>query len=139
VDQSASLTPHSLVNESKMEDEYDYDEKSTLLVNPTHVSHESYVDYDQPWELAKGIFSFFLFLSQRNQKKHIKIIDGTSTFIKDLPEAKIVDSKDNSTHKLSQWPATAICGNDITSSCLYVIGLCTYSVRIKNFASKKQE
>jgi hypothetical protein len=27
--------------------------------------------------------------------------------------------------KLTELPATAICGNDITSSCLYVIGLCT--------------
>ena len=25
-------------------------------------------------------------------------------------------------HLLSEWPATAICGNDITSSCLYVSG-----------------
>ena len=28
-------------------------------------------------------------------------------------------------HKLSQWYATAICGNDITSSCLYVAAICT--------------
>ncbi len=27
-------------------------------------------------------------------------------------------------HKLGQWGATAICGNDITSSCLYVSALC---------------
>jgi hypothetical protein len=27
--------------------------------------------------------------------------------------------------KLSQWFATAICGNDITSSCLYVAAICT--------------
>ena len=27
--------------------------------------------------------------------------------------------------KLGQWYATAICGNDITSSCLYVAALCT--------------
>ena len=27
-------------------------------------------------------------------------------------------------HKLGQWMATGICGNDITSSCLYVTGLC---------------
>jgi amino acid transporter len=26
-------------------------------------------------------------------------------------------------HKLGEWPATAICGNDITSSCLYVAAL----------------
>ncbi|MBL8205185.1 MAG: APC family permease [Blastocatellia bacterium] len=28
------------------------------------------------------------------------------------------------THKLGEWKATAICGNDITSSCLYVSALC---------------
>jgi len=28
-------------------------------------------------------------------------------------------------HRLGQWKATAICGNDITSSCLYVVALCT--------------
>lgn len=28
------------------------------------------------------------------------------------------------THKLGEWKATAICGNDITSSCLYVVALC---------------
>jgi hypothetical protein len=27
--------------------------------------------------------------------------------------------------KLGQWYATAICGNDITSSCLYVAAICT--------------
>lgn len=32
-------------------------------------------------------------------------------------------AKNQSVHKLGQWPATAICGNDITSSCLYVIGV----------------
>ena len=28
-------------------------------------------------------------------------------------------------HRLGQWGATAICGNDITSSCLYVAALAT--------------
>jgi amino acid transporter len=32
-------------------------------------------------------------------------------------------AKDGAGHKLGQWPATAICGNDITSSCLYVSAL----------------
>lgn len=27
--------------------------------------------------------------------------------------------------KLGEWKATAICGNDITSSCLYVVALCS--------------
>lgn len=39
-----------------------------------------------------------------------------------------VQSLGHSAHKLGEWPATAICGNDITSSCLYVsalaIGVC---------------
>jgi len=30
------------------------------------------------------------------------------------------------TRKLGQWPATAICGNDITSSALYVAAIATY-------------
>lgn len=30
------------------------------------------------------------------------------------------------TKKLGQWPATAICGNDITSSCLYVAAIATF-------------
>jgi hypothetical protein len=30
----------------------------------------------------------------------------------------------NHAHKLGMWMSTAICGNDITSSCLYVTGLC---------------
>jgi hypothetical protein len=29
----------------------------------------------------------------------------------------------NITHKLGEWRSTAICGNDITSSCLYVAAL----------------
>lgn len=33
--------------------------------------------------------------------------------------------KKHKPHKLSQLPATAICGNDLLSSCLYVTGLCT--------------
>jgi amino acid transporter len=30
-------------------------------------------------------------------------------------------------HKLGEWKSTAICGNDITSSCLYVAALCAIS------------
>jgi hypothetical protein len=33
-----------------------------------------------------------------------------------------IKKKKKTSHLLSQWPATAICGNDITSSCLYVAG-----------------
>ena len=32
--------------------------------------------------------------------------------------------------KLSQWFATAICGNDITSSCFYVTGICVASAGV---------
>ncbi len=35
--------------------------------------------------------------------------------------------KSTSPTKLGQWSATAICGNDITSSCLYVAALCIMS------------
>ena len=38
-------------------------------------------------------------------------------------------------HKLSEWFATAICGNDISSSCLYVAGLATaYAGYLSPFA-----
>jgi amino acid transporter len=36
---------------------------------------------------------------------------------------EISDSQPTKTHKLSELPATAICGNDISSSCLYVAAL----------------
>ena len=35
------------------------------------------------------------------------------------------DANDTGKHKLGQLAATAICGNDITSSCLYVSALAT--------------
>jgi amino acid transporter len=34
-------------------------------------------------------------------------------------------SGEKHSERLSEWPATAICGNDITSSCLYVAGIAT--------------
>eukprot|EP01027_Heterolobosea_sp_BB2_P001938 GEZU01002898.1.p1 GENE.GEZU01002898.1~~GEZU01002898.1.p1 ORF type:complete len:687 (+),score=186.79 GEZU01002898.1:773-2833(+) len=68
-------------------------------------------------------------------KWDLKRTAGTARFIDDI-KANATDANgnpipmmplDTSKHaKLSQWPATAICGNDITSSCLYVIGLCAY-------------
>lgn len=39
---------------------------------------------------------------------------------------ELLEGKMNKPHStLSQLPATAICGNDITSSCLYVAGIVT--------------
>ena len=51
---------------------------------------------------------------------------GTAEHIDDLGEEPVgVKPLDSSpAHKLGQWKATAICGNDITSSCLYVVALC---------------
>ena len=51
---------------------------------------------------------------------------GKAQRITNLPES-VSDSEftHKPTHKLSQLPATAICGNDITSSCLYVAALST--------------
>ncbi len=40
----------------------------------------------------------------------------------DLPAATDLDR--HLPEKLGEWKATAICGNDITSSCLYVVALC---------------
>ena len=47
---------------------------------------------------------------------------GTSTRIDDIGNEPIDVANLNPTaaHKLGEWRATAICGNDITSSCLYV-------------------
>lgn len=50
---------------------------------------------------------------------------GTAERLDDLGEEPVtVTHLDTSAaHKLSEWKATAICGNDITSSCLYVAAL----------------
>lgn len=53
---------------------------------------------------------------------------GTSYLIKDLKTPQSQDIQElgvSQEHvgKLSEWPATAICGNDILSSCLYVSAL----------------
>ena len=51
---------------------------------------------------------------------------GTSQKIEDLGDEPIDVANLNPTaaHKLGEWRANAICGNDITSSCLYVSALC---------------
>jgi hypothetical protein len=54
---------------------------------------------------------------------------GTATRITDLadldPSDVHVEHLDSGHKKsLGTWAATAICGNDITSSCLYVSALC---------------
>jgi amino acid transporter len=51
---------------------------------------------------------------------------GTAERIRNLPldpDAETPRSRDR-LHLLGEWKATAICGNDITSSCLYVSALC---------------
>lgn len=47
---------------------------------------------------------------------------GEATRIADLDPTPLPPSAPR--HKLGTWAATAICGNDITSSCLYVSALC---------------
>jgi len=51
---------------------------------------------------------------------------GTATRIDDLSQesVKVTHLDSGLTHKLGQWKSTAICSNDITSSCLYVSALC---------------
>ncbi len=51
---------------------------------------------------------------------------GDSTLIKDFPEdvGEVKNLDQTVKHKLGVWGSTAICGNDITSSCLYVSALC---------------
>ncbi len=54
---------------------------------------------------------------------------GTTERIDDLQSEPVEVHRLDATsvHKLGQWKATALCGNDITSSCLYVAALCTIS------------
>jgi amino acid transporter len=51
---------------------------------------------------------------------------GTAQKIDDLGQepVRITDLGSGMAHKLGVWKSTAICGNDITSSCLYVSALC---------------
>jgi amino acid transporter len=50
---------------------------------------------------------------------------GSSKFIRDLYDTTTPPAPDHHhASKLGPWRATAICGNDITSSCLYVSALC---------------
>jgi len=51
---------------------------------------------------------------------------GTARRIQDLQTegVRITHLDQQHKHKLGTWPSTAICGNDITSSCLYVSALC---------------
>lgn len=50
---------------------------------------------------------------------------GTSTRLTDFETENVrITRLDQEKHLLGTWSATAICGNDITSSCLYVSALC---------------
>jgi len=51
---------------------------------------------------------------------------GTTQKIEDLgsERIKVTHLDSGLAHKLGEWKSTAICGNDITSSCLYVSALC---------------
>lgn len=49
---------------------------------------------------------------------------GTSSRIVDLDQQAARPLVHTHTHQLGTWASTAICGNDITSSCLYVSALC---------------
>jgi amino acid transporter len=77
-------------------------------------------------------------LSEKQQALYDSVqSNNSSVFSKYLKCWKTNASEDNNSnaadernnevheHKLSELPATAICGNDITASCLYVVGVCT--------------
>lgn len=50
---------------------------------------------------------------------------GTTTHIEDIGQEPVkISHLDLGLKKLGEWKSTAICGNDITSSCLYVSALC---------------
>jgi hypothetical protein len=54
---------------------------------------------------------------------------GTTEQFDDLDRGPVqIRSMDSAPgHEPGQWKSTALCGNDITSSCLYVASLCTIS------------
>ena len=56
---------------------------------------------------------------------------GSAQRITNLDETSVSSARpQKSAHKLGEWSATAICGNDITSSVLYVSALCTLAAGI---------
>lgn len=53
--------------------------------------------------------------------------EGTVSRVDDLPldrPTRVTNLETAAPHRLGVWKSTAICGNDITSSCLYVAALC---------------
>ncbi len=48
---------------------------------------------------------------------------GTTEALDDIPPEELADVRPAPRHELGVWASTAICGNDITSSCLYVAAL----------------
>ncbi len=64
--------------------------------------------------------------------------NGTHEAIDSIPEealSKIREELNKPKHLLSQWPATAICGNDVMSSCSYSPGVvATYAGTLSPFA-----
>ncbi|CAK5054202.1 unnamed protein product [Aphanomyces euteiches] len=77
----------------------------TVQTEPLTVHLEGDVSYVQAWEFP-----------------------GWGTFTRDVAnthELKELDGKIAASHSqmLGEWPATAICGNDILSSCLYTAGI----------------
>ena len=62
------------------------------------------------------------------RKRHIygvEVIEGDQAAAMGRREPSRPPAPPPPVKKLSQWFATAICGNDITSSCLYVAAICT--------------
>jgi hypothetical protein len=57
-----------------------------------------------------------------NQSQIVTNGNETSGEISYSPE-EILQGKERKGERLGVWTATAICGNDITSSCLYVSGI----------------
>ncbi|KAL0488542.1 amino acid permease YdaO [Acrasis kona] len=75
----------------------------------TDIDNEEFRKVPQDQTFVQSILSFF----------------GKSVEEQEFTDQGTIKPKKQDHKKLSELPATAICGNDITSSCLYVIGLCT--------------
>ncbi|EQC26208.1 hypothetical protein SDRG_15944 [Saprolegnia diclina VS20] len=91
---------------SKMEGSYGSDsgrDESGLLQRSLHPTHANL----KPWDFP----GWGKYINTEVKPEELRAIDA--------------ELKKREHPKLSEWPATAICGNDILSSCLYVSGLVT--------------
>ena len=57
------------------------------------------------------------------KSRQLRIVTGEAALSSETSPEVILQGKEHKEERLGAWHATAICGNDITSSCLYVSGI----------------